>query len=75
MKVYRHESRGKRYTLHVKPGATHPVSDWMDADGNAVQLVVRFIDGCADVPDNLGHFLLDQKLATRSILILPAHAQ
>ena len=75
MKVYRHESRGKRYTLYVKPGVTHPVSDWMGDDGQPEQLAVQFIDGCADVPDNLGRYLLDHKHAVRSILILPAGLQ
>jgi hypothetical protein len=35
-------------------------------------LTVQFIDGVAEVEDNLGQYLIDKKLAQKSFLILPA---
>ena len=62
-----------RHTLFVQPGADHPISDWI-ADGKPRLFPVAFILGRADVPDNLGRYLIDQGYARSSPLLLPADA-
>lgn len=74
MKVYRPSSVGRRFTLHVAPGATYPITDWLLPDGKPKQISVTFEHGVALVPDNLAQYLIDQKYAQRSPLILPEGA-
>lgn len=71
MKVYKPETRG-RHRMFVQPGNTHKVSDFMDANGKAKLITVEFFLGEADVPDNLGRYLIDQGMAQRSPILLPA---
>jgi hypothetical protein len=75
MKVYRPEARGKRVSVMLAPGVTHPITDWLHSDGKPKQIEVKFVDGVADIPDNLAEYMLDHKLAARSLLILPTGAQ
>lgn len=70
MKVYHPGARGKSTTF-VQPGVHHPVSDWMDEAGNPRMFAVEFIEGVAEVPDNLGKYLIDRELASCSPIILP----
>lgn len=65
-------------TTFVSPGAHHPEnSEWMsvgEEGGRAVrkpiQFTVQFKAGVAEVPDSLGRYMIDQKLAKSSPLIL-----
>ncbi len=70
MKVYHPGARGKSTTF-VQPGVHHPVSDWMDEAGKPRMFAVAFIEGVAEVSDNLGKYMIDQGLAARSPIILP----
>lgn len=78
MKIYNHGGNG-RGTIFVAPGKDHPeTSDWIkvcrDLNGvetrEAIQFAVKFENGCAVVPDNLGRYMLEKKLARKSPLIL-----
>ena len=72
MKVY-YAGTSKNHKIMVQPGIDHPeISDWFYPDGKSKMLTVQFIDGVAEVEDNLGQYLIDKKLAQKSFLILPA---
>ncbi len=73
MKVYRPGSRG-RHTLMVAPGAHHPISEFIEGKGRdrkPKQFNVVFVDGVAEVSENLGRYLIDKDLAKRSPIIVP----
>lgn len=69
MRVYKHglkENRGV-HTVFVQPGTEYPeVTDWHNEEGHAILLPVVFTDGVADVPSNLGQYLIDKGLASSS---------
>lgn len=69
MKVYQAGTRGIRTTF-VQPGTQHPISDWLDEAGKPRMFAVEFVEGAADVADNLAQYMIDQGLATRSPIIL-----
>jgi hypothetical protein len=78
MRVYNYGSHGNG-TIFVAPGKDQPeTSDWIkvgrDASGRdtrePVQFTVKFQRGVAEVPDNIGRYLIDKKLARKSPLIL-----
>jgi hypothetical protein len=82
MKVYNHGSHG-RGILFVAPGKDHPeTSDLFkvgsDPQGRKtrepIQFVVKFENGVAEVPDGLGRYLIEKKLARKSPLIVRAPA-
>jgi hypothetical protein len=66
MKVYRHGEKEQNLTLHVQPGIKIDASEFKDMDGKPILISVQFKDGVADVPDNLGRFLIDNHLAAKS---------
>lgn len=74
MKVYRPDAMDRSISLHVAPGVEHPITDWLMPDGKPKQICVQFVLGVADVPDNLGRYLIDTGHAKRSPLILPEAA-
>jgi hypothetical protein len=59
------------HVVYVEPGREHDVSEWKNQEGKPIQIKVEFKHGKADVPNNLGEYLLANKLAERSRLILP----
>jgi hypothetical protein len=70
MKVYRQE-KGP-FNLFVSPnndGASN--QDWMDAEGKPKLIQVSFKDGVAEVPNDLGRYMIDRKLANKTAIILP----
>lgn len=71
MNIYRPGSRG-RHSVYVQPGNEHPNSDFVDADGKATLFDVAFKEGVAEVPDNLGNYMIDKGLAQRSPILLPS---
>lgn len=71
MKIYLPGSRGV-HTIYVRPGVEHKNSDFLKADGTPEQFAVVFREGVAEVPDNLGRYMIDSELAARSPLLLPA---
>jgi len=72
MKIYLPEKlNSPSHTVYVQPGCEFPVSDWMDDEGKPRMFSVAFRFGCAEVPDNLGGYMLDKQLAKRSPILLP----
>lgn len=53
------------------PGAECP-ADWVDDKNNPVQINVEFQYGRADVPDDLGRYMIKRGFAAKTKLILPA---
>ena len=75
MRVYRPQDADvPRHRLHVQPGREFPNSDWLDAQGAPRMFTVEFRAGCAEVPDNLGQYMIDKGMAAQSPLILPPGA-
>lgn len=70
MKIYKN-TKGK-HTVFVQPGNdVKTVSEWLDAEGNAILYSVEFIDGVAKVEANLGKYMIDNQLAKKSPIIIP----
>lgn len=72
MKVYLPGSRGK-HTVYVQPGKQYPASQFLNADGTATLFTVVFKDGAAEVSRSLGRYMIDEKIAHRSPIILSEH--
>lgn len=71
MKVYDTMTRNTAglHTLFVAPAAedaTARVAEWQDKDGNPKTISVQFKGGAAEVPDNLGRFLVEHGHALKS---------
>jgi len=72
MLVYRpHDELRARHVIFVQPGSQHRISDWMDEKGKPRMFNVVFIRGRAEVPNNLGQYLIDSGQAQASPIILP----
>lgn len=79
MRVYKHGAKEQNLRMFVEPGRHHPdVSEWMvdvlDSTTGQMkpqpkQIEVRFENGCAVVPDNLGKYMVDRQLAQRTQFI------
>jgi hypothetical protein len=57
MKIYL-KTGANNHLMFVTPGVDSDCSDWRNADGTNKQFTVRFKDGVADVPSNLGDYLI-----------------
>lgn len=79
MKVYRPCEIGRR-PAYVQPGHEHPVSHFMEQVGfdkgepvyAAKMFRVEFVNGEADVDDQLGQYMIDKGIAKRSPILLAA---
>lgn len=72
MRIYRPQDKEvPQQTVFVQPGNQFPVSEWLNEDGKPILFRVEFRAGCAEVPDNLGNYMIDHEIAQRSPLILP----
>lgn len=71
MKIYQPTAPSGRRTTFVQPGTEFPNSDFVDATGKPVMFSVEFVNGVAEVPDNLGTYMLDKDLASGSPIIIP----
>lgn len=70
MNVFLPGSRGL-HRLYEMPGKVHPeTSDFLGPDGKPVLMTIEFRDGVAEVPDNLGRFLIDAGCAKASPILL-----
>lgn len=65
VRVYRNGPREQNATLFVQPGKDVKDTGFLDAEGNALMISVQFKDGKADVPEQLGQWLLDKGYAAR----------
>lgn len=70
MKIYLPGGKGK-HTIYSQPGREFPTSDFLEADGRPKMFATVFVEGVADVPAELGRYLVDQGVASRSPLIVP----
>lgn len=52
------------HLMFVTPGVDSDSSDFKNADGSNKNFTVRFVDGRAEVPSNLGQYLLDIEAAS-----------
>jgi len=77
MKVYYH-GRAPKHRIFVQPGVDHPeTSEWMEPaekEGKTKPKLfeIFFENFVATVPDNLGKYLIDKGLASKTKIILPA---
>lgn len=65
--------KGASHILYVQPGLEFPDNtEWHDAHGNPLLIAVVFIDGEAEVPKQLGRWLIDRgdAIAERPIRML-----
>ncbi|VVC76003.1 hypothetical protein AQUSIP_13040 [Aquicella siphonis] len=66
MKVYYPGNR-ENIRLYVQPGIDHPeTSEWFEG-GKPKMFEVHFKNQVAEVDDNIGQYLLDKKLAIKSL--------
>lgn len=72
MIIYHPVTRDRTTHAICQPGNEYPVSDFLDESGKARTFVVEFKYGRAEVPDNLGRYLIDQGLAQESVILLAA---
>nr|WP_199065100.1 hypothetical protein [Chromobacterium sp. ASV5] len=72
MIIYHPVTRDRTTHVICQPGNEHPVSDFFDKDGKPSVFVVEFKYGRAEVPDNLGRYLIDEGLAQESAILLVA---
>ena len=71
MKVH-YQGSSNNHRMFVQPGVQHPeVSEWREGLNAPKLIEVLFVNGVADVPDNLGKYLVDNELAKKSRLLLP----
>jgi hypothetical protein len=63
------------HSLLVCPGAELPgaecPADWIDADGKRKTFTVDFRFGRAEVPSNIGQYLVAKGYASKTRLIIP----
>lgn len=65
---------GNESTVETKGEGEKP-SEWQNPDGTNKQFTVRFVDGKAEVPRNLGAYLIHKGLAQSSSIIAPSMAK
>ena len=66
-----HEERIASHTIFVQPGKEFPDNtDWNGAGGKAILFPIVFKRGVAEVPDNLGRYMIDKELAAASPIIV-----
>jgi hypothetical protein len=65
VRVFRNGAREQNTTLFVQPGKDVKDTGFLDADGNPLMISVQFKGGKADVPEQLGRWLLDKGYAAR----------
>ncbi|WP_293857242.1 hypothetical protein [uncultured Alsobacter sp.] len=52
-------------------GETDVPASWVDSNNRPLNFVVTFIDGAAEVDDEIGRYLLKTKLARKTSLLYP----
>ncbi len=61
----------QRHIVFIQPGNDYPISDWLDGDRRPRLFQIVFMAGVAEVPDNLGQYMIDKGLAQTTALLLP----
>lgn len=76
MRVY-YPVSGKSHTLFVTPAVDAKgvvldgASQWKEENGSPIMYRVAFVNGCAEVPAELGQWLIKLGYANRTRLIVP----
>ena len=71
MIIYQPNARNSpKQLMFVQPGNEYPNSEWIDEKGKPRLITVEFKFGKAEVPDNLGQYMLDHDMAKPSPIIL-----
>ena len=74
MRVYFHGT-STSHRIFVTPGVDYPeTSAWREDDGRFKQFEIHFINGEAEVDDNLGQYLIEKEQASATKIILPKEA-
>ncbi len=68
MRVYL-KTGARDHLMLVTPGTHSDCSDFFYPDGTKIQFSVKFHGGMADVPSNLGRYMLDQELVQETRII------
>jgi len=58
------------HNMFVEPGHELDGSNWKDKDGKVIQFKVEFVNGEADVPANLGRYLVNRGMASNSPVVV-----
>ena len=70
MFVYYH-GRSVNHHMHIQPANLFPtVSAWREHDGRPKSFDIHFVNGKAEVDDNVGQYLIDQGLASKTKIIV-----
>lgn len=79
MKIFLPAARVGAHTMYVAPAAEDPsagVPEWWTVKDNGdrvpLSMPVRFVNGMAEVPDNLGRFLINRGHARKTRPLLAA---
>jgi hypothetical protein len=79
MKIYTNGEKTAigRHVLICHPGSDpvvgETVAEWRDIEGKPTAINVEFLNGAAEVEDNLGKFLIDKGYASKKLEIEPYH--
>jgi hypothetical protein len=68
MKVYRPGEIGRK-SVFIAPGVEFPTSEFVE-DGKPKQFDIKFVNGVADVSEEIGRYMVDKELAKTSPIIL-----
>lgn len=70
MKVYLKSGRPNDHLVFLTPGTDSDSVEFRNPDGSLKQYTIRFEKGCADVPSNIGQFLIDKGVARKMPIVL-----
>jgi len=73
MKIYLQSQKAYlgQHNFFITPGKEHPeTKEFFDEQGNPLQIPVQFNYGMAEVPDNIGRYLIKKELASKSKILL-----
>lgn len=76
MKIYTNGEKTSigKHIMMVQPGKDHKdVSNWLDQEKKPIMFVIKFMDGKAEVDDQLGKYLIDKNYASKSPIIVKSH--
>lgn len=66
MKVF-YLGRSINHHIHIQPANNFPnVSAWREHDGRPKSFDIHFVNGEADIEDNIAEYLVDQGLASKT---------
>lgn len=70
MKVYLKSGRPNNHLVFLTPGTDSDSIEFRNPDGSLKQYTIRFENGRAEVPSNIGQFLIDKSVARKMPIVL-----